>query len=128
MAPALGDRTVNPASPPISTVQRFHVVAAVLAAGAADGVGGEAYNIGGGSRVSLAATLELLAGIAGRPLEVRRRERESGDVQDTGADITRAGDALGFEPAIDLRSGLEAEFEWVLERTRARHDAIASTG
>ena len=49
------------------------VVAAVLAAGTADGVGGEAYNIGGGSRVSLAATLELLAAIAGRPLDVRHR-------------------------------------------------------
>jgi UDP-glucuronate 4-epimerase len=66
------------------------VVTAVLAAGTADGIGGEAYNIGGGSRVSLAATLELLAAIAGRPLDVRHQERESGDVQDTGAAIDRA--------------------------------------
>ena len=104
------------------------VVAAVLAAGAADGVGGEAYNIGGGSRVSLAATLELLAAIAGRPLDVRHEERESGDVQDTGAAIDRAREALGFEPATELREGLQAEFEWVLEHSRARSGAIASTG
>ena len=77
----------------------------MLAAAAADGVGGEAYNIGGGSRVSLAGTLELLAAIAGRPLDVRHRERESGDVQDTGADIARARDALGFEPATDAARG-----------------------
>ena len=50
------------------------VVAAVLAAAEADGVGGEAYNIGGGSRVSLAGALELLAALAGRPLDVRHRE------------------------------------------------------
>ena len=104
------------------------VVDAVLAAGAGGGAGGEAYNVGGGSRVSLAAVLELLAAIAGRPLDVRRRERESGDVQNTGADITRARDVLGFRPATDLRTGLEAEFEWVLERARARHSAVASTG
>jgi len=104
------------------------VVAAVLAAAGADGVGGEAYNIGGGSRVSLAATLELLASIAGRPLDVRRRERESGDVQDTGADIARAREALGWEPATDLRDGLRAEFEWVLEHSRSYRGAVASAG
>jgi UDP-glucuronate 4-epimerase len=103
------------------------VVAAARAAAGADGVAGEAYNIGGGSRVSLAATLELLAGIAGRPLDVRRHERESGDVQDTGADIARARDALGFEPATDLEAGLRAEFEWVGARSRTRR-AVASAG
>jgi UDP-glucose 4-epimerase len=101
------------------------VVAAVLAAGTAEAVGGEAYNVGGGSRVSLAATLELLAAIAGRPLDVRHHERESGDVQDTGADIARARGALGFEPATDLRTGLQAEFEWVLAQARGR-SAVAS--
>jgi len=104
------------------------VVAAVQAAATADGVGGQAYNIGGGSRVSLARTLELLAGIAGRPLDVRRRERESGDVQDTGADISRAREALGFAPATGLPDGLRAEFEWVLDRHRAAQSAIASAG
>jgi UDP-glucuronate 4-epimerase len=105
------------------------VVAAVLAAASADGVGGEAYNIGGGSRVSLAGALELLAAIAGRPLDVRHRERESGDVQDTGADIDRARDALGFEPATELRDGLQAEFEWVLEHSQTRRrGAVASAG
>jgi len=104
------------------------VVAAVLAAGTADGVGGEVYNIGGGSRVSLAATLELLAAIAGRPLDVRHEERESGDVQDTGAAIDRAREDLGFEPATELREGLQAEFEWVVEHSRARSGAVASAG
>jgi UDP-glucuronate 4-epimerase len=105
------------------------VVAAVLAAGEAGGVGGEAYNIGGGSRVSLASTLELLAAIAGRPLDVRHHERESGDVQDTGADIALAGEALGFAPRTDLRTGLAAEFAWVIERTRRdRRGALVSAG
>ena len=44
------------------------------------------YNIGGGSPVSVNAALEQLAAIAGRPLDVRRSGRESGDVLHTGAD------------------------------------------
>jgi nucleoside-diphosphate-sugar epimerase len=77
------------------------------------------YNIGGGDRVSLNRALETLAAVAGRPLDVRRRARESGDVRDTGADTTRARSELGFEPQTDLESGLLAEFEWVRERTVA---------
>jgi len=104
------------------------VVAAARAAAVAEGVAGEAYNVGGGSRVSLAAALELLARIAGRPLDIRRHERESGDVQDTGADISRARRDLGFAPATDLPAGLRAEFEWVCSRATARSRAVASAG
>ena len=56
------------------------------------------------------------------------RSRESGDVQDTGADIARARAELGFEPATELAEGLRAEFEWVLEHSRARSGAVASAG
>jgi nucleoside-diphosphate-sugar epimerase len=66
--------------------------------------------------VSLNDALAMLAGIAGRPLDVRRGGRESGDVLHTGADISRARRDLGFEPATDLRNGLRAEFEWAAER------------
>jgi nucleoside-diphosphate-sugar epimerase len=104
------------------------VVAATRAAGAAEGLGGRVYNVGGGSRVSLSRALELLAGIAGRPLDIRRQGRESGDVQDTGADISRAAEDLGFAPATDLRAGLAAELEWVREHERARLPAAASAG
>ncbi len=90
------------------------IVAATRAAGAVSRGGGRVYNIGGGSRVSLNRTLELLAGLAGRPLDVRRSEREAGDAHDTGADIARARDELGFAPATALQDGLAAELEWVL--------------
>jgi nucleoside-diphosphate-sugar epimerase len=65
------------------------VVAATRAAAVAPGTAGRVYNIGGGARVSLNETLEVLAAAAGRPLDLRRQERESGDVPHTGADIRR---------------------------------------
>jgi nucleoside-diphosphate-sugar epimerase len=92
------------------------VVGAIRAAGTAEGAGGRAYNIGGGSPISLNGALEQLAAIAGRPLDVSRAERESGDVLHTAADVGRARRELGFAPATTLASGLRAEYEWVLQR------------
>src|SRR4051812_23043642 len=93
------------------------IVAATRAAGETRTPPGRVYNLGGGARVSVNRALETLAGIAGRPLDVRRRERASGDVRDTGADTTRARQELGFHPKTTLESGLAAEFAWVRERS-----------
>ena len=103
------------------------VVGAVRAAGASAAGAGAVYNIGGGARVSMNEALGMLAEIAGRPLDVRRSDRESGDVLHTGADISRAREDLGFEPATDLRAGLRAEYDWT--RAQARRQAtVASYG
>jgi UDP-glucuronate 4-epimerase len=92
------------------------IVAACRAAAVAPSAPGRVYNVGGGSRVTLNHTIELLAGFAGRPLDVRRRQRERGDVVDTGADIRLARRDLGFQPATSLAAGLRAEFEWIADR------------
>ena len=101
------------------------VVTAIRAAAAAEGAGGRAYNIGGGDPISLNAALEQLASIAGRPLDVQRAGRESGDVLHTAADVSRARDELGFVPATALEAGLRAEYEWVLERAEAEPSLAA---
>jgi nucleoside-diphosphate-sugar epimerase len=46
-------------------------VAATIAAGER-GVNGRAYNVGGGSRVSINHVLDIIGRVAGRPLDVRR--------------------------------------------------------
>jgi UDP-glucose 4-epimerase len=94
------------------------VVEATLRAGTIDGVAGEVFNIGGGSQVSLRATIELIAELAGRDLEVVCTAVEPGDVRDTGADTTRARAALGFVPSATLREGLEAQFHWCADLER----------
>jgi UDP-glucuronate 4-epimerase len=101
------------------------VVAAIRAAGEIERAAGRAYNIGGGSPVSVNAALEELASIAGRPLDVRRAGRESGDVLHTAADSSRAREELGFAPATSLAEGLRAEYEWVLDRVERRRALAA---
>jgi UDP-glucuronate 4-epimerase len=102
-------------------------VAATRAAGELDVAPGSVLNIGGGDSVSLNRALEVLAGVAGRPLDVRRAAREVGDVVNTGADTTRAREVLGFTPRTDLEAGLEAEFEWVRERSAASAQVLSAS-
>ena len=93
-------------------------VAATIAAGER-GVPGRAYNVGGGSRVSMNQVLDILARIAGRRLDVRREAAQKGDMRDTYADTTLARTDLGFAPRVSLEQGIEAEYRW-LSNTHAR--------
>jgi UDP-glucose 4-epimerase len=87
-------------------------VAATIAAGDR-GVPGRAYNVGGGSRVSMNQVIEIIGRIAGRPLEVRREAAQKGDMRDTYADTTLARADLGFAPGVSLEQGIEAEYRWL---------------
>jgi UDP-glucose 4-epimerase len=87
-------------------------VAATVAAGDV-GVPGRAYNIGGGSRVTVNHVLEVLGRIAGKKLDVRREPAQKGDMRDTFADTTLARADLGFRPAVTLEQGLDAEYQWL---------------
>jgi UDP-glucose 4-epimerase len=103
------------------------IVAATRAAASAQVARGRVFNIGGGNRTSLRCALEVLAGVAGRPLDVRYGERESGDVQDTGADTSRAAAELGFSPSTSLREGLAAELAWVRAREEPRVHSLSAS-
>jgi len=74
---------------------------------------GRAYNIGGGSQVSIRDALNLLGELAGRPLEIRYEPVARGDVRNTGADIRRAATELGFTAGTGFLEGLTRQFDWV---------------
>ena len=87
-------------------------VSATIAAGDR-GVRGRAYNVGGGSRVSMNQVVDIVGRVAGRPLEVRREPAQKGDMRDTYADTTLARADLGFAPSVTLEQGIEAEYRWL---------------
>jgi nucleoside-diphosphate-sugar epimerase len=87
-------------------------VAATAAAGD-QGVPGRAYNIGGGSRVSINQVLDIIGRVVGRPLDVRREPAQKGDMRDTFADTALARADLGFAPLVSLEEGIEAEYRWL---------------
>ncbi len=87
------------------------VVAANLAAAASDATG--AFNIGTGRETSVIEIAELLGQIGGTDFTPEMAPARPGEVQHIALDFTRAREALGFEPKVELREGLALTLESV---------------
>lgn len=88
------------------------VVSANLLAAASPEASGRAYNIGGGSRVSVNQVLEMMAKITGLKPEACHKEAQAGDAPHTYAATKRAKDELGFAPKVSLEEGLNKMARW----------------
>ena len=73
---------------------------------------GRAYNIGGGSRVSINAIVRLLETMTKKSARIKRLPAQAGDVQHTYADTTAAQAELGYRPEYGLEAGLRAVVDW----------------
>ena len=76
---------------------------------------GAAYNIGGGSRVTVNRCLEVLRQVTCQELRVIHQESQYGEMRHTYADISAAQQVLGYEPRVTLEEGLAAEDAWFRE-------------
>jgi nucleoside-diphosphate-sugar epimerase len=74
---------------------------------------GQVLNIANGERISLNQLLADLKDLTGnKDVVANYQEGRVGDVRHSLADITRARELLGFEPRIDLRTGLKLTIDW----------------
>jgi nucleoside-diphosphate-sugar epimerase len=74
---------------------------------------GQVINIANGKRITLNQLLQELKSLTNKPdVSADYQEPRAGDVKHSLADITRARELLGFEPRVDLRSGLEFTIDW----------------
>jgi nucleoside-diphosphate-sugar epimerase len=89
------------------------IVEANIRAATAEDVEGRAFNIAGGSRVSLRDVIALLEELSGRKAVLDYREAAPGDARHTYADISLAHRLLGYMPAVSLREGLERELAYL---------------
>ena len=85
---------------------------------------GEVFNVAYGARTTLLELVHVLREemarmdeAIGRVEPVHVAER-AGDVRDSLADISKARELLGYEPMIDLRTGLRKALPWYLEHWR----------
>ena len=83
------------------------VVRANLRAATTDAVG-EAYNVGTGTRTSIASLAETIKAATDSSSPIVHRDSRPGDIRHSGADVSRAELALGFEPRVSLESGIRA--------------------
>jgi nucleoside-diphosphate-sugar epimerase len=75
---------------------------------------GQIINVANGERITLNELLQVLISLFGRSsTTVDYRPARAGDVKHSLADITRAREFLGYEPLVDLRTGLEKTISWL---------------
>lgn len=91
-------------------------VAATLAAASAPEESG-VVNVGGGGNASLAEVMKLVEQLTGRRLSIEYLTSRSGDVPMTKADGSRARTHLGWEPTVDLATGVQAQLRHLADHT-----------
>ncbi|MCC9601246.1 NAD-dependent epimerase/dehydratase family protein [Stieleria sp. JC731] len=79
-------------------------------------VGYEIINLGGGGTpVSINQIIAMLEDRLGKKAKVNYKPFHQADMMTTSADITKAGDLLGWTPKVSLEEGLDASVQWYLE-------------
>lgn len=76
------------------------------------GATGKVYNIAFGERTTINELYFNLKDIVGSSIDPTYREPRKGDVKDSLADISKAKAFLGYNPQIDIRTGLGVTLEW----------------
>ena len=72
----------------------------------------QVYNIAYGEQTSLNQLFEMIKEVAGSDLAPRYGPERKGDVKHSLADISKARSLLNYNPAISVKEGLKATFEW----------------
>jgi UDP-glucose 4-epimerase len=88
------------------------VVRALLLAGERPGVAGQVFNVGTGRGISLLELLAALNRLLGTSIQPAHAPPRVGDVRHSRADIQRAREKLGYEPAVSFEEGLAQTLEW----------------
>lgn len=92
------------------------VVSANLLACNAQSAAGEIFNIASGKRTSINCLVTTIGGLLGAGLEPVYEQQRKGDVRHSQGDISKAKEILGYEPLIDLETGLRKTIEWLKAR------------
>jgi UDP-glucuronate 4-epimerase len=95
-------------------------VSATIAAATAE-ARAEVVNVASGQSVPLIQALRTIALLANAEVPSLRRAAQPGDTDATAADLAKAHDLLGYQPRIDLTSGLRQQWEWITRRDHPAH-------
>jgi nucleoside-diphosphate-sugar epimerase len=92
------------------------IVHGTIASAETENIGGEVFNLGSGSRITLNDLLKLLAELIG-DFEILYEAKKKGDVAHTLADISKAKTMLGYNPRVDLKKGLSRFIKWYRQKS-----------
>jgi UDP-N-acetylglucosamine 4-epimerase len=94
---------------------------------------GQAYNVAAGDQTSLSELFGIVRGLLAqrRPeladAQPQHREFRAGDVQHSRADMSKAAELLGYQPAVRVLDGLQRTVDWYVADALARNPAAGAT-
>ena len=92
------------------------VVRANLLACHAKNAPGEVFNIACGEHTTINSLVRMIKELIGSDIKPLYEEERKGDVRHSQADISKARRILGYEPKVDLGTGLERTIKWFKAR------------
>jgi nucleoside-diphosphate-sugar epimerase len=95
-----------------------NVVDANLKALEAKSAGGEALNIACGEKMTVNRLMKEICRILKSGVEPRYAEPRKGEIRDSLADISKAGELLGYVPSISFKEGLETTIRFFQKRMK----------
>lgn len=75
-------------------------------------VGYEVINLGGHEVITINNLIKLVEGVVGKKAVVEYGPPDPADMRSNWADVTKAGELLGWEPQYKMRAGIEKLVEW----------------
>ncbi len=75
-------------------------------------VGHEVINLGGHEVITINNLIKLIEDLVGKKAIVEYGPPDLADMRSNWADVSKAGELLGWEPQFNLRSGIEKLVEW----------------
>ena len=73
---------------------------------------GRVFNVATNQRTDLYQTVQILKRLTGYSGDAKYAQERAGDVKHSLADISRAGQHLGYKPKVDFEEGLRRTIEW----------------
>ena len=89
-------------------------------------VGFEIINLGGHEVITINNLVKLVEDVVGNKAEVVYGPPNLADMRSNWADVSKAGQLLGWEPQYDMRSGIEKLVEWYNAERKWAKDVITA--
>lgn len=79
-------------------------------------IGYEIVNLGGGRNpITLNAVIQFIENALGKKAQIQYKPFHIADIAETWADITKAGELLGWQPEVSPEEGFQKSVDWALE-------------
>jgi len=89
-------------------------------------VGYQIINLGGHEVITINNLIKLVEDIIGKKADVQYGPPDPADMRSNWADVSKAGELLGWEPQFSMRAGIEKLVEWYNSEREWASDIITS--